>query len=142
LIYLDTSVLAPFYWTEAISDAVEQLFEQHERLVISELSEVELISALSRQVRMGEIDRVEASAIAARFQAALDAEFYQLVTVTPLHYQTARQWMQQFDTPLRTLDALHLAIASGLSIPLVTADIGLAKSATSLNVDVQILTAQ
>jgi uncharacterized protein len=141
LIYLDTSVLAPFYWTEAISDAVEQLFEQHERLVISELSEVELISALSRRVRMGEIDRADASAIAARFQAALDAEFYQLVTVTPLHYQTAKQWMQQFDTPLRTLDALHLAIASGLSIPLVTADLGLGKSATSLNVDVQVLTA-
>lgn len=141
MIYLDTSVLAPFYWTEAISDAVEQLFEQHERLVISELSEVELISALSRRVRMGEIDRADASAIAARFQAALDAEFYQLVTVTPLHYQTAKQWMQQFDTPLRTLDALHLAIASGLSIPLVTADLGLGKSATSLNVDVQVLTA-
>jgi uncharacterized protein len=142
LIYLDTSVLAPFYWTEAASESVEQLFEQHTQLIISELSEVELISALSRRVRMGEIERADASSIAARFQAALDAEFYQLVTVTPLHYQMAKQWMQQFDTPLRTLDALHLAIASGLSVPLVTADVGLAKSATSLSVDVQILMAQ
>jgi uncharacterized protein len=53
LIYLDTSVLAPFYWTEASSDGVEQLFQQYEPLIISELSEVELISALSRRVRMG-----------------------------------------------------------------------------------------
>lgn len=102
MIYLDTSVLAPFYWTEAISEAVEQLSKQHERLIISELSEVELISALSRRVRMGEIDRADATSIAARFQAALDAEFYQLVIVTPLHYQIAKQWMQQFDTPLGT----------------------------------------
>jgi uncharacterized protein len=139
LIYLDTSVLAPFYWTEASSDAVEQLFQQYEPLIISELSEVELISALSRRVRMGEIDRSDAVAIAARFQADLDAAFYQRVTVTPRHYDMAKQWMQQFDTPLRTLDALHLAIASELSMPLITADIGLARSAASLNVAVQVL---
>jgi uncharacterized protein len=124
LIYLDTSVLAPFYWTEASSDAVEQLFQQYAPLIISELSEV---------------DRGDAVAIAARFQADLDAAFYQLVTVTPRHYAMAKQWMQQFDTPLRTLDALHLAIASELSMPLVTADIGLARSAASLNVAIQVL---
>jgi uncharacterized protein len=139
LIYLDTSVLAPFYWTEASSDAVEQLFQQYEPLIISELSEVELISALSRRVRMGEIDRSDAVAISARFQADLDAAFYQRVTVTPRHYAMAKQWMRQFDTPLRTLDALHLAIAAELSMPLITADIGLARSAASLNVAIQVL---
>jgi predicted nucleic acid-binding protein len=28
LIYLDTSVVAPFYWTEALSDQVEALLRQ------------------------------------------------------------------------------------------------------------------
>jgi uncharacterized protein len=139
LIYLDTSILAPFYWTEASSDTVEQLFQQYAPLIISELSEVELISALSRRVRMGDIDRADAGAIAAQFQADLDAAFYQRVPVVTHHYTVAKQWMQQFDTPLRTLDALHLAIASELAIPLVTADIGLARSAASLSVAVQVL---
>jgi uncharacterized protein len=139
LIYLDTSVLAPFYWTEALSEPVAQLFQQHDCLVISELSDVELLSALSRRVRMGEIDRSVAQAIATKFQADLDAEFYELVGVTSQHYRIAKSWMQRFDTPLRTLDALHLAIASELSISMVTADVGLARSAVHLNVAAQVL---
>jgi uncharacterized protein len=139
LIYLDTSILAPFYWTEAISDLVEDLFQQQERLVISELTEVELVSALSRRVRMQEIDRTDAIAIVERFQADLDAEFYECVAVRSIHYQMAKRWMRQFDTPLRTLDGLHLAIASELSIPLFTADVGLARSAANLNISAEIL---
>jgi uncharacterized protein len=137
---LDTSVLAPFYWPEATSAAVVQLFQQHETLIISELSEVELLSALSRRVRMQEIDRVDAIAIAERFQEHLNIAFYTRLTVTAKHHQAAKHWMQQFDTPLRTLDALHLAISADLAIPLVTADIGLAKSAEQFNVVVRVLT--
>jgi uncharacterized protein len=140
LIYLDTSVLAPFYWTEALSTSVLNLFQQHETLVISELSEVELLSALSRRVRMQEIDLADANTIADRFQAHLDARFYTRITLTSRHYQIAKNWMQQFDTPLRTLDALHLAIASELNVPIITADIGLAKSARRFHLQVQILT--
>jgi uncharacterized protein len=139
LIYLDTCILAPFYWTESLSTAVVQLFQQHETLVISELSEVELLSALSRRVRMQEINHVDAIAISDLFQNHLETGFYNRLTLTSQHYQIAKNWMQQFDTPLRTLDALHLAIASDLSIPLITADFGLAKSAERLNVAVQIL---
>jgi uncharacterized protein len=140
LIYLDTSVIAPFYWPEATSAAVVQIFQQHETLIISELSEVELLSALSRRVRMQEIDRADAIAIADRFQEHLNIAFYTRLTVTSKHYQIAKHWMQQFDTPLRTLDALHLAIATDLAIPLVTADLGLGKSAEQFNVVVQVLT--
>jgi uncharacterized protein len=139
LIYLDTSVLAPFYWPETTSAAVVQLFQRHESLIISELSEIELLSALSRRVRMREIDRTDAIAIAERLQEHLNTTFYTRLTVTSKHYQIAKSWMQQFDTPLRTLDALHLAIAFDLAIPIVTADIGLAKSAERFSVTVQIL---
>ena len=53
--YLDTSVLAPFYWNEALTEKVEALFLAEVELSISHLVEVELISSLSRRVRMGEI---------------------------------------------------------------------------------------
>ena len=56
MIYLDTSVLAPFYWTEALTEKVEALFLAEVELSISYLVEVELISSLSRRVRMGEIE--------------------------------------------------------------------------------------
>ena len=67
MIYLDTSVLAPFYWTEAMSNSVTELFQQSQTLIISELSEVELMSALSRRVRMKEIEREDAIAIVNQF---------------------------------------------------------------------------
>lgn len=51
----------------------------------------------------------------------------------------AREWISRFQTPLCTLDALHLAIASLNNITLVTADQGLAASAGVLGVAVQLL---
>ena len=140
MIYIDTSVLAPFYWTEAMSNSVADLFQQSQTLIISELSEVELMSALSRRVRMKEIEREDAIAIVNQFQMHITSGLYEKLPITTQHYQTAKSWIQHFDTPLRTLDALHLAVANEQQVPLITADVGLARSAVSLNVNVQLLT--
>jgi predicted nucleic acid-binding protein len=139
LIYLDTSVAAPFYWAEALSDAVDELLRQEVELGISSLVEVELCSALSRRVRMGEIERGEAEAIANRFQIDRNNGFYIQLAVELIHYDKARDWIRQFDTPLRTLDALHLAIAVSHNIPLVTADAGLVASADILGIETQLV---
>jgi uncharacterized protein len=139
LIYLDTSAIAPFYWTEALSDAIEELLRSEAEPALSQLVEVELFSALSRRVRMAEIDPVEAKAIANRFQTDLNRGFYTRLRVEPIHYSMARDWIGQFDTPLRTLDALHLAIADSHNIAIVTADGGLAESARRLSIEVQVL---
>jgi uncharacterized protein len=140
LIYLDTSVLAPFYWTEAMSHSVEELFQQSQTLIISELSEVELMSALSRRVRMKEIEREDAIAIVNQFQMHITSGPYQRLPITTQHYESAKSWIQHFDTPLRTLDALHLAVANEQEVPLITADVGLARSAANLNINAQLLT--
>ena len=63
MIYLDTSIVAPFYWQEPLSDTVEQLFRVENELALSQLTEVELFSAISRRVRMGEISQKQARAI-------------------------------------------------------------------------------
>jgi predicted nucleic acid-binding protein len=75
LIYLDTSVVAAFYWTEALSDTVEQLLRHEAEPGLSQLVEVELFSALSRRVRMGEIYREDARLIVERSKR-LDNGFY------------------------------------------------------------------
>ncbi|TSA09638.1 MAG: PIN domain-containing protein [Deltaproteobacteria bacterium] len=61
------------------------------------------------------------------------------MNVEPLHYRLARDWMGQFNTSLRTLDALHLAVASSEGLTLVTADEGLAKAAKALAVNALLL---
>jgi predicted nucleic acid-binding protein len=139
LIYLDTSVVAAFYWTEALSDTVEQLLRHEAEPGLSQLVEVELFSALSRRVRMGEIYREDARLIVEQFQADLDNGFYTRIALEAIHYNLAREWIGRFDTPLRTLDALHLAIAAENGLRLVTADEALAGSAEAFGVEVQIL---
>lgn len=139
MIYLDTSVIAPFYWAEALSDTVEELLRTETERGLSQLVEVELFSALSRRVRMREISQEDARAIATRFQTHLDSNFYLRIPLESVHYQLARDWIGRFDTSLRTLDALHLACASSNNISLVTADDALARSAETLRIEVQLV---
>jgi uncharacterized protein len=140
LIYLDTSVVAPFYWQEQLSDTVQTLLGNESEVALSQLVEVELFSALSRRVRMGEISQDQAGVIAERFETHVDYGFYTRLSVEGLHYSLAKEWIRRFDTPLRTLDALHLAIASSQGICLITADRGLAGSAEAFGVEVRLLT--
>lgn len=139
MIYLDTSVIAPFYWSEILSHKVEELLRTETERGLSRLVEVELFSALSRRVRMREISQAEATMISNRFQTHLDQNFYISIPLNSVHYQLARDWISRFDTSLRTLDALHLACASCNNIRLVTADEALAASAEVLKVKVQLL---
>ncbi len=139
MIYLDTSILAPLYWAEALSDTVQELMLSESELALSQLVEVELISALSRRVRMREISQDDATAIVQSFQADINSGFYTCITIEMIHYQLAREWISRFTTPLRTLDALHLAVASQNNIRLVTADAALGASAQFLGVDILLL---
>lgn len=139
MIYLDTSVIAPFYWIEALSDTVEELLRTEIKPGLSQLVEVELFSALSRRVRMREISQEEARAIVNCFSYHLDNNFYLRIPIEPLNYQLARDWIGRFNTSLRTLDALHLACASSNNLRLVTADDALASSAEVLEIEVQLL---
>jgi uncharacterized protein len=89
---------------------------------------------------MGEISQDQAGAIARRFESHVDDGFYTRLPVETLHYSLAQAWIRRFDTPLRTLDALHLAIAFSQEICLVTADRGLAGSAQAFGIEVRLLT--
>jgi predicted nucleic acid-binding protein len=101
---------------------------------ISDLTEVELLSALSRKARARELDPTEAQRIAAQFLAHLEANLYTRLPMERRHYKLARDWLARFTTPLRTLDALHLAVAGSEGLRLVTADRTLARSARHLGI--------
>jgi predicted nucleic acid-binding protein len=61
------------------------------------------------------------------------------VIVEPHHYKLARDWIGLFNTRLKSLDAIHLAIASSEGMTLVTADQEISESAATLSLDIMLL---
>lgn len=137
--YIDTSVLAAYYCPEPLSQKAEQFLINNTRPGISVLTEVELFSVLSRKVREGSLDRSDAGRIISDFLIHLDGHFYTSIPLTTRHCRLARDWIGQFHTSLKSLDAIHLAIAASERMTIVTADLSLAKSADLLAVDCVLL---
>ncbi len=139
MLYLDTSVVVAYYCPEALSEAAEKTIVAASEPTISALTEVEFFSAVSRKIREGGLKRPDGERILAKFLAHLDDYLYTRVRIEHHHYRLARDWIGLFDIPLRSLDALHLAVASSENAMLVTADIALAKSAQALAVETSFL---
>jgi predicted nucleic acid-binding protein len=101
--------------------------------------ELEFASVVARRVRTKEIDAPGARHALANFVADRAAGLYRLIGVQPSHFAQARAWIETLATSLRTLDALHLALAHGESLPILTADVKLAHSARRLGVKVRLI---
>jgi len=139
MVYVDTSVLVGYYCPEPISEKVERFLMAQKRPAISLLTEVELFSALSKKIRGKEMNRRDASKVSARFLTHLDNDYYTNIPVETHHYRLARDWIGLFNTDLKSLDALHLAISSAENLTLVTVDKSLFKSARALSRDAILL---
>ena len=127
--YLDTNVVVAYYLPEALNAAVQRLFSGPERIAISSLSEVEFHSAIARRVRTKDLAQDDALEVLSRFKAHVDEALYRMIPVEQHDYALAREWLATLHTPLRTLDAIHLAVASSNRLVVVTADRVLAESA-------------
>ena len=141
MFYVDTSLLAAYYCPEALSEKAEIFLTTHSPLFISTLTEMEMFSAMSRKVRGKELNRATARRILAKFLSHLDGRFYTCFSVETQHIRLARDWIGQFNTSLKSLDALHVAVASLEGLKLVTADRDLAESAKILGTDVMFIEA-
>jgi predicted nucleic acid-binding protein len=139
MFYIDTSVIVAYYCPEPMSEKAEAFLIGHLRPTISTLTEVEMFSALSLKVREGGLSRKDAGDIIAKFLSHVNGHFYANLPVEPHHFRVARDWIGLLNTNLKTLDALHLAIAYVENLTIVTADQRLAESARSLRLDVVML---
>lgn len=138
--YLDTSIVVPLYCPEVFSEPVTVFLREDESaLFISQLVELEFMSALSKKVRLGQLSLESANDAAASFQSDIQLGRYTSLVVKPEYYQLAKRWISQFNLPLRTLDGLHLAIVQAHGLCLITADTGLARSAQTCHVPVQLI---
>ena len=127
--YIDTSVLGAYYCPEPLSEVGEKVLRQTKVPVISVLSEVEFASLISRKQRLREITTRQATQINSLFAMHVAEGFYRRVALSNEHFTLARRLVSVTTSALRTLDALHLAIAISESLKLITADHVLAKAA-------------
>ena len=135
--YIDTSVLVAYYCPEALSEQVQVFLSEQVKPAISSLTEVELFSAIARKVRMGELGQSDGNRIISKFSSHVDGNLFSMTPVESHHWRIARGWIGLFNTSLRTLDALHLAIASAGDFVLVTSDRRLIQAADILGVKVR-----
>lgn len=132
--YIDTSLLVAYYCPEPLSLRVQKALDKIDQPIISPLVEVELFSAMAAKVRAKELNATTARRILALFQKHLAEGFYGIVPVEAAEYCLARDWLGELTTPLRALDALHLAAASINDLSILTADRAMAKSARHFGV--------
>jgi predicted nucleic acid-binding protein len=123
-VYFDTSAIAKWYIAESDSDAVESLVERATRSAISRLTAVELQSALSRRRRNREISGAIEREALALFDGHVRDGVFDVFAMQDAHFIAAREIMHNLRRlPLRTLDALHLAVARAHQVEAIaTAD--------------------
>jgi hypothetical protein len=139
--YIDTSLLVPYYCPETLSEAAERALRGDPSPAVSDLVEIEFFSALAKRVRAREISAGDARRTGEEFLSHLQGGLYRRIAIQRRHYEVARGWLARFALPLRALDALHLALAHVERLRLATADQGLSRSARSLGVPVTLVRA-
>lgn len=139
MVYVDTSLLAAYYTPEPLSGKAEDFLIGQEGLAISSLTELEFFSALSRKVREEGLRPMDAKKIASRFLSHVDGNFFKYLTVETRHFRLARDWLGLFNTSLRSLDALHLAVATSQGLAVATADLKFSQSARAMGLEVLFL---
>jgi predicted nucleic acid-binding protein len=137
--YVDTSLLVPYYCPEALSRAAERTLRGDPRPAVSDLVEVEFLSALARKVRVRAMSAADATRTREQFLDHLRTGLYARIAVQRQHYEAACRWLARFTVSLRALDALHLALADVEGLRLATADRDLSRAARRLRVAVTLV---
>lgn len=138
MIYVDTSALLKRYIREHNSDAFEAWLAANAPGAISRLTFVEVRSGLARRRREGNIDgRLERAALE-EIRTDLQDGTLTAYACADSHFADAFHLVDRLpDVPLRTLDALHLAIALSYACDgIATADDVMRKAAEALDLRV------
>ena len=112
--FIDTSALAKLYHAEVGSPQMEMLVQSPDnRLIISQLSVIELQSVFAAKVRMRVIDQASLNQLRGLFFADLAAGRFKVVLVSGRYFRSADRLIRTHavSRALRTLDALQLAVA-------------------------------
>ena len=137
-VYVDTSAVAKWYLNEPRSDVFTAWIVEQPEPWISTLTVLEMRCLLARRRRAGEITTtLEARAFSTFEEDVANAHLF-LQPIDDRFLRVALALIERLpDLPLRTLDAIHLAVARHLATPrLATADERMAEAAAVLGLDV------
>jgi len=140
--YIDTSVLASYYFPEARSAAAQRFMDSVESPFISALTLLEMRSLTARKISRKELTGTLAEKALAVFQSHLREGYFHFLIPAAQHWELAGGLVERSTGALRSLDALHLAIARGEGAALVTADGGFASAARRMGLAVTLLGAR
>lgn len=129
------SILTSVYCDEPAAARAQRLLQACEP-VISSLTRLEFSSDVAKKLRMKTFTHTEAVRLISRFHEHIRSGIFVMTVIGEPHYAMANDWVDSFATGLRTMDALHLAVAASEDLLLATADAVLARSARSLGLKV------
>jgi predicted nucleic acid-binding protein len=137
--YIDTSALAKWYLNEPNSDEFVSYLKSLSRAVISGLTITEMRSLLSRRRRMQELSPSLEEQLFSTFLMDIDQGFLIVEPMENHYFEEATHLIAALpDIPLRTLDALHLAIVAKHHINiLASADQAMIAAAKALKLQVK-----
>jgi predicted nucleic acid-binding protein len=115
--FFDTSALAKLYHPEIGTPKVVQIIEAvGAQILISRLTVVELRSVFAIKVRTQVVSREDMSLLLRQFQEDVVSRKFHVFAMHESEFALAERLIEQhaFEKPLRTLDAVQLAVALGL----------------------------
>ena len=127
--YVDTSVLGAYYCPEPLSSAAEAALLGLREACISPLTEVEFASLIARKRRLRELSARQAAEVLRLFGQHVAEGYFRRLPLGTEHFIRARDLVASMTSALRTLDALHLSVASAAGVALLTADRDFARAA-------------
>jgi uncharacterized protein len=132
-VYIDASVLVSFAVGEGHAADVRHWLNSRSQkeAVISPWCDTEVCSALGRKLRMHELSVDREAQVRLMWRTTMQG----LLTVVPTHtvdFHHAADLCARPDLKLRAPDALHLAVARRLDLPLATFDTVMAEAAAAL----------
>lgn len=136
--YFDTSALVKRYVRERGSAQVGALLRRH-NLLSSAITPVEVLSAVWRRKRDGDVSEEDVLATLSRVQS--DRVRWELVEVGGTVLSRAEEIVQG-TVPMRALDAIHVAslitfqAAAGIRVPFITGDGRQRDAAEQMKLDV------
>ena len=136
MIYADTSLLLPVYVPEVNSDKANSAVDGVQELLVSDLTVAELLVGLARKVKLGVLAPEKAEEVRAAFEQHMAEGFLQRVPLVSRHSEAAGLLSLQSPVMLRTLDALHLAVAVEREATIATLDGRLSEAARAIGIQV------
>ena len=109
--YIDTSCLVAYYVPEPKSDYVQETIQNLNRVSISSVTEIEMLSAIRKKQRMDELSEEHGFKAYDLFKTHIKNGLFEILELNASVFRASEYILRNSSLPLRTLDALHLGTA-------------------------------